>query len=1267
MPTRLRRGLRFAGKSAWYGFALVALLLALAVGAATQGLRWLEQHPARVAGWLAARAGQPVAFSGLKADWTRRGPLLALTGLRIGPGADAIPMGQAEVLIAPYAGWLPGRRLTELRLHGLDLRLERNAAGEWHVRGLPGQAGSADPLDTLEGLGELQVIGGRLRVSAPAQGIEVEVPRVDLRVQVDGARVRAGVRAWPREGAAPLFGSLDVDRRRGDGRAYFGARQVDLAGWSALLRWQGVMAVAGSGRAETWVQLRAHRIAGIVSRSALRDLVLQPVSATPGGSAELRFEQWRQQARFSRSGDGWRLDIPQLEWRHGGQRTRLDGMRARAAGGQWAMRARRIELAPLLSILDMSDQLPTALRHWLGRAQPRGVLSAIEAQGRDGQLGRLSARGDQLGFLAVGNAPGLTGLAGALNGDADGLTLALDPRAAMVFDWPRGFGAPHPIHARGTLALWREGAGVRVGTDALHIDGVGYKAEARGGLWFQNDGTRPWIDIAARIDQADVTVAKRFWIRYLMPQPAIEWLDTALVGGRLRNARAIVSGDLDDWPFDARNGRFEARTDIENGRVRFHPEWPPVENARLHAAFIGPGMQVQGSGSLAGVQVDAISAEIADFGRGGLAIGAHGHGDAAQLLGLLRASPLQKTLGSTLARITAEGPAAVTFSLFQPLHADAPPQRIAGTVDLQGARLRERELKLSFDRVRGQARYDGHGFSADRLTVLHEGQPGRLGLRAGAPHVRDAGNAFEADLSAQIGSDALLARAPELAWLKPWLQGRSEWTVAVALPLGSDGANARPSRVTLRSNLVGTAIRLPSPLGKEAGEPLPSEVRIPLPFAGGEVDVQLGRRLALRAASRGGRTGIRAQLGGAEVGGPPPAQGLVVEGRAAEVDALAWAGVATGDGPKGGRDLGPVRIDVRAARLLLLGQRYADARLQMLPVAGGHRVQVDAPALAGSLVIPSADGAPVRGRFARAAFALGKPPDGGARPGAAETDIDPARVPPLDIAIDEARINGNVLGSLSLRTRPAAAGLLLESLQVRAPRQALDLQGTWTGRGAAARSRLQAQVRSEDYGALLARLGYPGQVKKGAGEIHANLGWAGAPIDFSPRTLQGELQMKLRDGQLTALDPGAGRVLGLLSVARLPQRLTLDFRDLFDKGFAFDRIEGKVGFDGGLARSQGFGIEGPAARIEIGGQADMVNERFDQLIEVKPRTGNLLTVAGALAGGPVGAAVGAEANAVLKKPLSEVGAKTYRVTGPWRAPKVEVVAKSRAAAGRPPP
>ncbi|WP_462116767.1 hypothetical protein, partial [Lysobacter xanthus] len=92
---------------------------------------------------------------------------------------------------------------TELRLRGLDLTLERADDGTWDVRGLPGQQDEregGDPFAALERLGELHVIDGRLAVVAPAYGIDAAIPRVDLRMRVDGPRVRVGLQAFPRAG-----------------------------------------------------------------------------------------------------------------------------------------------------------------------------------------------------------------------------------------------------------------------------------------------------------------------------------------------------------------------------------------------------------------------------------------------------------------------------------------------------------------------------------------------------------------------------------------------------------------------------------------------------------------------------------------------------------------------------------------------------------------------------------------------------------------------------------------------------------------------------------------------------------------------------------------------------------------------------------------------------------------------------------------------------------------------------------------------------------
>src|SRR5690606_18134579 len=187
--------------------------------------------------------------------------------------------------------------------------------------------------------------------------------------------------------------------------------------------------------------------------------------------------------------------------------------------------------------------------------------------------------------------------------------------------------------------------------------------------------------------------------------------------------------------------------------------------------------------------------------------------------------------------------------------------------------------------------------------------------------------------------------------------------------------------------------------------------------------------------------------------------------------------------------------------------------------------------------------------------------------------------------------------------------------------------------------------------------GYGGQLDGGSGRATLDATWAGSPAAFSLLALDGSLELDARDGQLTEIEPGAGRVLGLLGLAQLPRRLTLDFTDSFERGFAFDQIHGKVRIAGATATtgSEGITIAGPAAEIGIRGSADLRARTFDQTIEVVPRTGNLLTAVGAIAGGPVGAAIGAAANAVLRKPLGELSAKTYRVRGPWKDPDVEVV------------
>lgn len=1268
MPTVLRRRLRRVRRGATYTLAVALVLLALVLGTASQVLPLAEQHPDRVAAWLSARAGRPISFDAVQTAWTRRGPLLQLQGLRVGEGEQAFSVGNAEMLVSIYAGLLPGVPLSELRLRGLDLVLEREPDGRWQVRGLPGQRqAGGDPFAALEGLGELQVIDGRLRVVSAANDVDALIPEVDMRLRVDGEQVHAGLRAWSQPAGAggsrntPIDAALRLERETGDGTAWVSATRVDVEPWAPLLAGSGVQVAGGHGSVQVHVGLSGKRIAEVTADVELEQLRLR---ATDGLVPELALGDASGLVRWRLVDGGWRVEAPRLRLEHGGRELDYGGLLV-AGGKQPALVAERLELAPLLQIVALSNRLSAAARTWLVASAPGASLQDVEvASGAPGRI-RARARVEGLTFEPVGDKPGLRGLAGTLEGDEAGLALQLEPGRSLQFDWPSGFGVVHTLSLAGTIAGWRGDDGWSVGTGGLRVRGKDFGVDARGLLRWDTDGGRPWIDIAADLEPTALPVARGFLVRHLMPETLQQWLDTGLVAGTLVDGRALVTGDLDDWPFTGSDGRFEARGLIQDATLRFQPDWPVAEQLEAEVAFIADGFDIQGSGAVSGVTVGRVRATMDHYASGALEVEAGGSSDVTALLRLLGQSPLRAQQPEVFDNLAGRGPASVDFALRLPT--GNAPLTIDGAVELEGVRLSAPNFGLAFDEVRGRAVYDQEGFTAGELQAVHEQRPGRLSLRAGEGHVLDAGNLFEGALAAQVGAQTLLAQAATLDWLQPHISGSSRWTASVLVPRPPAGERARP-RLRLQSDLVGTTLALPQPLRKAPRTALATTIETPLPVGGGEVAVTLGDRMALRARTRGDDTGVRIALGSTRVDAPP-ARGLVVGGRTPTLDALEWIGMAGGGGD-GGPGLG--RIDVHAGQLHMLGGGFPDTRLLVIPGSrGAMRVRAEGAALQGELRVPASDGAAIAGRFERAWWARATP--GKAAPGAAaraptvasagpgkdaggrDDSLDPAAIPPLVIVVDDLRIAGAQLGEARLETRPTPAGLQVEELRASGPEHSIDIDGSWIGRGPQARTRLSASISATDLAGLLDGSALRGRLAGGTGGMSLRADWPGTPAEFNAADARGELVIDVRDGQLLEVEPGAGRVLGLLSIAELPRRLTLDFRDFFNRGLAFNEAGGTIRFGDGVARTSDLHINGPAADISIRGSADLRAERYDQTIEVMPSTGNLLTVAGALAGGPVGAAIGAAANAVLHKPMGQIGARTYHVTGPWSDPQVEVI------------
>lgn len=1261
----MRRHWHLFKRGTWYTLVLLLVLVAGLSIAARQLLPEIDRHPQQIQQWLSARAQRPVRFDAVHTRWTRLGPLLELKNLRVGEPADPLRIGDAELVVSPFIGLLPSRSMTELRLRGLDLTLQRQANGQWRVRGLPGQQDEGDPLQALEHLGELQIVQAKLRVFAPELGLDLRVPRIDLRLKVNGSRLRAGARAWLRGTGTPVEAAIDLDRSTGNGRVYAGSRQADLSELAGTFRVGGVSLLSGRGRLRGWAKLDAHRIVGIRVDAGLLDVQLRGAPLQGKALASHTLGELVVDASWAGTVQQWTLHMPRLRVGTGNRRQTLDDLMV-AGGAHYGLRAKQLDAAPLLQLATLSDVLPVGLRHWLRTTTPDVRLQDVDVVGQRGGSMRASAYIGDFRFDPVGHAPGMRGVSGWVEADQSGLRMRFDKTAQVTFDWPAGFGVPHAFTLDGEAVLWHEPDGWAVRTPGLAIAGAEINANARGGITFQNDGSHPHLDIAADIGDTPVSVAHGFWIHHLMPEGTVKWLDAALQGGTLRNTHAVVAGDLDDWPFRnepgmAGAGVFRAETRIDNGTIKFQPDWPAADHLDADVSFIADGFTVNGRAQLAGVIVPNLQAGIARFGEAELTVDAATTGDAKQFLSLLRASPLHQEYGETLDGLRAAGPAQATYKMRLPLHHDEPvPPVIDGSVTLNGVRLQETRWKLDFTQVRGSAKFDQGGFVADGLQVRSDGLPGKLSLRAG-PHVRDPAQAFEAQLHMQAEIGHLLDKAGSLGWLKPHMSGSSLWSVELAVPRGAAQASSAGA-LRLRSNLVGTALNLPAPLQKPATQAWPTAVDLRLPFDNGEVEVTLGQQLSLRSRTMNDKTGLRLQFGGARAG-EPPAHGLLVAGQVDRLDALDWIEFASAGSKDAGLPL--LKIDLKAKHLRLLGGDFADAGVVLSPTLRGTAVQIDGASIDGTLLIPEQDNAAVTARFDRLFWVPAADEKNTAQvtaPAAATaSSFDPSSIPPLQIDVSDFRLSDTEMGAARFRSLPVAGGLRMEEFTTRGGKQRVTATGSWLGKGANQRSMFELDVESDDIGKLLSGVGFGGQVASGKGKLNANANWRGGPDAFDVRTVSAAMAVDAKDGRLLEVEPGAGRVLGLLGVAQLRRRLLLDFSDLFGKGFTFDRVRGSARLNHAQLTTNDLIVRGPAAELHLRGSTDLRNQRFDQTVEVLPKSGGLLTAVGALAGGPIGAAVGAVANAVLDKPMQGLGAKTYRVTGPWVEPKIEVIERDAAA------
>jgi uncharacterized protein YhdP len=169
-----------------------------------------------------------------------------------------------------------------------------------------------------------------------------------------------------------------------------------------------------------------------------------------------------------------------------------------------------------------------------------------------------------------------------------------------------------------------------------------------------------------------------------------------------------------------------------------------------------------------------------------------------------------------------------------------------------------------------------------------------------------------------------------------------------------------------------------------------------------------------------------------------------------------------------------------------------------------------------------------------------------------------ASIPALDIVAERFELFNKQLGRLELvaSNERALAGRewRINRLSLANPDGELKATGKWITRDGKSNTALNFNIDIADAGRMLERFGFPETLRRGKGKLSGDVAWSGLPYSLDIPSLSGQIELNVESGQFLKQDPGAAKLLGVLSLQALPRLLKLDFHDIFSEGLAFDGI-----------------------------------------------------------------------------------------------------------------
>ncbi|MDP2431090.1 MAG: YhdP family protein [Pseudomonadota bacterium] len=1198
--------------------------------------------------------GKPVTLGSLTAGWAGINPRLTLRNLRVAADSGAplnLPSVEAQISWLSLALLEP--RLASLTLEQPQLAIRRDKAGVIHVAGIAVNVPTApSPFpDWLIRQPRIIVRDASVtwldeKLAAP----EMRFDKVRLYIRNRFGHHRFGGVALPSNAAGRLdlrgnlTGGSVQQPETWSGQIYARVDDARFDTWGQWVPWAQEAVRRGTGSLRFWLDLEKGQARGLIGDTRLQGVAIN-ISDSEEALPDLAFQSLAGRVGWARVFDRQGLVTSQSFF--------VEHLRFAVAGETPSEPASvRVSLTPdgrggfktvtasadnlrleALTALTGALPLPRRGHDLIAVLNPRGLVEAASGHwggARDYGF-KLHVRG--VGMNAYGNLPGISGLSAKIEADqASGMAEVQGRDLVMNLD--RVFRHPLEFKQLDARATWK----IADKATRLVIEEASFSNnDLSGGAEGRIDlpvGATPRLDLRAHLSHGAATAVYRY-LPHAVGSDAYEWVKRGVIGGHSDDTRLILKGDLANFPFDKGGGEFKVSVKMVNGVLDYAEGWPRIDGVNGMLVFHDKGMTLNAhNGRLLNARLGPVRAHIDDLHASWdemLHIDGRAIGATQTFLDFIRQSPVNEHTGGFTEKLRADGNGELGLNLHLPLR-HIKDSTLGGAFTLKDNRIDLGEDLPDLEQLSGRLSFTESSVQARGI------QTRVLGLPATLSFDNQQGGEVRAQLNGRATADALKPYLP--ASLASRISGAGDWQANIHLA-------KQQNEIQVSSDLVGLALALPSPFRKNAAQAVPLAItRVPGALRDSVVKVRYGNLISVHAeipVAGVPRIALRLSQGDAPA---PREEGISISGALRTLDLDAWRALDLGEAATNSPALREVNLTVN--ELKAAGHVLHDTHVSALPAGRGWKVTLAGRELDGNvLALPEGKSTRVIANFKRLTIPE-QAPD--ALPGE-EVGAAAQALAALELNARNFAWKGKDLGELHLRLSPEKGGYNLDRFSLALPEGKLEGKGLLSNQ-VRRPTRLNLDLETANLGKLLARVGYPGSVKGGEGGIGGTLSWLGGVENFALDGLSGDFAIAVKKGQFLKVEPGVAKLLGIVSLQALPRRITLDFRDVFSDGFAFDEIVGDVHLDRGSGYTRDLKMNGPAAKVRMSGVVNLVGESQNLRVSIQPRLEDTLALAGAILGGPVVGIGAMIANKVLKNPIGQAASFEYSVTGTWGEPVI---------------